>query len=241
MITSGNALRTGEGLRAGSGRGPRYLAAPNAAGDTAPGRTAAAWSAGPECNGSAPAVRIVGENFCVRPQGGNDRRLPPPTGTSMHRSRWPRGAKTSSLVKEEVHLKHVDPTAPTTPQLPIPTCLAVGDVMALEICGEAVLVVGSYPSGLPVIVSRQGWRTLQACKLTKLSTSSGRVVACGVGVQQPAARLLAGIAYERSKGVVYRNGNTLDLRPSNLLVWPWSRIRRERSRYAAEHPSPERL
>lgn len=108
-----------------------------------------------------------------------------------------------------------------------PLQLEPGEERYTVLDGERVVFVGSHPNGLPVLLSPEGWQHLRRWKLFKLSTASGRVIACGNGgVNQPAARFLTGISRVPHKAVRYRNGNGLDLRPSNLAVIPWNRTGR---------------
>lgn len=107
---------------------------------------------------------------------------------------------------------------------PLPLKLEPGEERYTKLDGERVVFVGSHPNGLPVALSPEGWQHLRRWKFFKLSTASGRVIACGSGgVNQPAARFLVGISRVPHKAVRYRNGNGLDLRLSNLVIMPWSR------------------
>jgi hypothetical protein len=99
----------------------------------------------------------------------------------------------------------------------VPSRLKPGEEFFTTLENEEVVFIGSYPSGLPVLLSSNDWKTLRQWKLDKLSTASGRVFACGGRVNQPADRFLMGLHYTPSKVVKHRNGNSFDLRWSNQL------------------------
>lgn len=119
--------------------------------------------------------------------------------------------------------------------LPVP--LPVGAIRSLVLSnGEEVLLIGSAPSGLPVIISPADWQFLLRWKLTKLHTVSGQVRACGGGNVRPlAARFLTNTMYAPNYIIRYRNGNALDLRRSNIAVVPRGVIL-EAKRIAATPP-----
>lgn len=119
------------------------------------------------------------------------------------------------------------------------TFLPVGRLLHTELHGEAVVVIGTDPSGLPAILTHKGWATLQRWKLRKLIVSRGRVCATGEGYggRPHVARFLTGAPI--TTVVEHRNGNLLDLRESNLAVVPRSLKRCAEMQRRNPPPPPE--
>lgn len=99
-----------------------------------------------------------------------------------------------------------------------PLRMGAGQEIRREIDGEPVIFIGAT-NGAPVILSPPQWDVLRQWKLTRL-TFSGVVRAGDGAYHTPAARFLMGIQYDNNRQILYRNGNALDLRPSNLIVVP---------------------
>ena len=100
----------------------------------------------------------------------------------------------------------------------IPATLAVGEVRSLVVGGEDIVAVGSEPSGLVVVVCAADWAWLQRFKLTRLRV--GRYGVCAVDGPRTrlAVRFITGIDCHPDRDVLFRNGNRLDLRRSNVVV-----------------------
>lgn len=111
--------------------------------------------------------------------------------------------------------------------------LTAGKERRVSIDGEAIVIVSAAPSGLPVILTEEGLRHLQTEKVGRLRIVRGQVRACGGRSRPLAARVLTGTVYDTTKLVKYRNGNSFDLRPSNLVVVPWGLVSQVR------HPCPQ--
>jgi hypothetical protein len=102
---------------------------------------------------------------------------------------------------------------------PLPSKLPVGTAIRCTVENEPAVIVGAAPAGLPVILSPGDWDTLTRWKLTRLAVVSGRVVADVGNRSRPlVARFITSVP--RNTLIVYRNGNALDLRRSNLALIP---------------------
>ena len=126
---------------------------------------------------------------------------------------------------------------------PLPTQMKVGEEARAWIDGGEVVIIGSAPRGLPVVLTPDQWATLCRWKINQLRIANGRVRACGIGRSSGphAANFLVGIDSNRSSlTVVYRNGNPFDLRGPNLAVVPRSLLAHAKEQ-AARKAAGERV
>lgn len=112
----------------------------------------------------------------------------------------------------------------------VPTRLKPGEELYATLENEEIVFVGAYPSGIPVLLLSHDWQALCRWKLSKLSTASGRVFACGGTVNQLADRFLMGVECKPMKVVKHRNGNSFDLRRSNLVVVSYYQAAKEKQK-----------
>lgn len=121
------------------------------------------------------------------------------------------------------------------PARQLPIRLNVGVEHHTQIDGEDVVMIGASPGGLPVIMTPAQWETLKASMLTRL-TYSDHVRAGGGRYHITAARFLTGTSHDTNKYIRYRNGNGLDIRPSNIMVLPRHQLKSETREQKEIHP-----
>lgn len=110
----------------------------------------------------------------------------------------------------------------------IPATLPWNTALSLDVDGQKLVAVGCIPYRIVAVLEAADWRLLLHWKLTRLRIRRGRVYACGDGRAGgfDAARFL--LQAPHSKAVVFKNGNTLDLRRENILAVPQSLVKQAR-------------
>ena len=99
-----------------------------------------------------------------------------------------------------------------------PATLPVGEVRSLIVGGEDIVAVGSEPSGLAVVMCAADWALLQRFRLTRLRMGRYGVRAVDGPRTRLVVRFITGIDCSPDRAVIFRNGNHLDLRRSNVIV-----------------------
>jgi hypothetical protein len=91
------------------------------------------------------------------------------------------------------------------------------EVIKARIDGEDVVLIGTVPTGIPAIMCPVGWEIFRRWKLTTFRISRGSLRAGGKGHASgnSAARFL--LDAPKHHAVLYRNGNFLDVRLSNIV------------------------
>lgn len=102
----------------------------------------------------------------------------------------------------------------------LPTRLAPGEVVEIELAGERVIFIGTTATGIPAILCPIGWQAFQRWKLTTFRLTRGALRAAGVGRAGGfcAGKFLLGAPGHHA--VFHRNGNPLDVRLSNIVSVP---------------------
>ena len=135
-----------------------------------------------------------------------------------------------SIMQTNTSQSQVDPLPDLESDLP--AVLAVGEVRPLTVGGEDIFAIGSEPSGFVVLLSAVDWVMLQRFKLTRLRVGRHGVRSASSRHSRSAGRFITGIDVRPDLDLLFRNGNPLDLRRTNVVVMSRSTIVNARRRNA---------